>query len=323
MRFAFTDDQRALADGLRDMLARECTPAHVRAVWDADTGTDRELWSRLAEMGVIGLLAAEADGGMGASMVEAVLVFQELGRAAVPGPVIETAAVVVPALAGSDVVAELVNGRRVATAALDGLAVVPHAAAADVVLCPDGLLDLAGATTSDLHGIDHGRRLASVTGGTLTPVAFDIDAARERAALATAAFLVGAGETLITMAGDYARDRRQFGRPIGSFQAVKHLLADALLRVEFAKAPLHRAAWSLTVDDPDQARDVSMAKVLADEAAHAASRAALQVHGAIGYTWESDLHLWMKKVWALERTAGTTSFHRHRVRDAILGGRAG
>lgn len=319
MRFAFTDDQLAFAAGLRELLTAECTAAHVRAVWDGDSGWDPALWARLAEMGVTGLLVDESAGGFGASMVDAVLLFQELGRAIVPGPVIETVAIAAPALAGTQWSDGLLDGTVVATAALDGDESVPHARAAQIALVPDGVLELAGARLIDQHGIDHGRPLAAIEGGTRHGHAFDLPAARERAAVATAAYLIGAGEAMIDLAGEYARARHQFGRPIGSFQAVKHLLADALLRVEFAKAPTYRAAWSLSVGADDVERDVSMAKALANEAAHAASRAAIQVHGAIGYTWECDLHMWMKKVWALERAYGTTSRHRRRVSAAVLG----
>jgi alkylation response protein AidB-like acyl-CoA dehydrogenase len=126
---------------------------------------------------------------------------------------------------------------------------------------------------------------------------------------------------MLAIAGDYARDRRQFGQPIGAFQAVKHLMADALLKVEFARPAIYRAAWSFANDTPDRARDVSMAKSLASDAALKAARSALQVHGAIGYTWECDLQLYMKKAWALAPAWGSASSHRRRVADAVLGPR--
>lgn len=320
MRFAFSDDQITFAEALRELLNAECTPAHVRAVWDAGSGFDSTLWERLADMGVTGMMVDESDGGFGASMVDAVLLFQELGRAIVPGPVIESFAIAAPALVGTPWIAGLIDGTVVATAALDADEIVPHAEIAHVVLVPDGVVELENARLVDQHGIDHGRSLASVQGGSRSAHSFDLAAAHGRAAVATAAYLIGAAEAMIDMSGEYARERKQFGRPIGSFQAVKHLLADALLKVEFAKAPTYRAAWSLSVDADDAERDVSMAKALANEAAHAASRAAIQVHGAIGYTWECDLHMWMKKVWALERAHGTTSWHRRRVSSAVLHG---
>lgn len=321
MRFAFTDDQRLFADALRTMLTEQCTPATVRAVWDDERGIDADLWARLAEMGVIGMLVPEADGGMGATMVDAVLLLRELGRAIVPGPVVESMAVAGPALAGTPWAGRIASGEVVATAGIDGTDHVPHAAVANVVMTPDGLIDLDGAEITDAGGLDGGRLLGLVSGGAaidLGGVAVDLDAARDRGALATAAYLIGAAEAMIDLAGEYARQRHQFGKPIGSFQAVKHLLADALLKVEFAKAPTYRAAWSLAEGEVTVARDVSMAKALANEAAHATSRAAMQVHGAIGYTWEADLQLWMKKVWALERAYGTTTWHRRRVSAAVL-----
>ncbi len=322
MRFAFTEDQRDFADALRAMLSEQCSPSAVRAVWDDGLGHDASLWARLVEMGVIGMLVSEDDGGLGGSMVDAVLLFQELGRAIVPGPVIESMAIVGPALAGTPWARQIANGETVATAALDDTEHVPHTAVATAMLTADGLVDLADAEVTDAGGIDGGRLLGIVDGGRavdLGDTVIDVEAARDRAALATAAYLIGAAEAMIDLAGEYARQRHQFGKPIGSFQAVKHLLADALLKVEFAKAPTYRAAWSLSVGEDTVARDVSMAKALANEAAHATSRAAMQVHGAIGYTWEADLQLWMKKVWALERAYGTTTWHRRRVSAAVLG----
>lgn len=308
MRFAFTDDQKLFAEGLRDLLAKECTPAHVRAAWDDGTGHDVTLWNHLAEMGVFGMLVPERAGGLGGTEVDLVLLLEELGRAAVPGPIFETAAVVAPALG---------DAATVGTAALDGSPYVPHAHVASLVLVPGGVLRAAGATITPIDAIDGGRRLFTVDG----PVeAFDYDEALafDRGALAAAAYLVGLSERMIDVAAEYARQREQYGRPIGVNQAVKHLLADALLKVEFAKPAVYRAAWSVAEDEPTRARDVSMAKAFASDAAYRTSRSAMQVHGAIGYTWEADLQLWMKKAWALQRAWGDATFHRRRVAEVIL-----
>jgi hypothetical protein len=132
------------------------------------------------------------------------------------------------------------------------------------------------------------------------------------------AVLVGVADRLIAMAAQYANERSQFGKPIGSFQAVKHQLADALVRVEFARPVVYRAAWSLAEGDPDAGLHASMAKAMASEAATVAARTALQVHGAIGYTWEHDLHLWMKRAWALAAAWGDAAAHRARVLDILL-----
>jgi alkylation response protein AidB-like acyl-CoA dehydrogenase len=309
MRFAFTDDQTLFAEGLRDLLAKECRPARVRAAWDDGAGHDATLWDHLAEMGVFGMLVPEAAGGLGGTEVDLVLLLEELGRAAAPGPVLETAAVVAPALGDAAVVG---------TAALDGSPYVPHAQVASVVLVPGGVLRLEDATLSPVDGIDGGRRLFAVEDAEVEPLDYDEELAFDRGALAAAAYLVGLGERMIDVAAEYARQREQYGRPIGVNQAVKHLLADALLKVEFAKPAVYRAAWSVAEREPTRSRDVSMAKAFASDAAYRSSRSAMQVHGAIGYTWEADLQLWMKKAWALQRAWGDATFHRRRVADAVL-----
>ena len=316
MKFSFTDDQRLFADGLRQMLASECTPSHVREVWEDGTGHSPALWNQLAEMGVLSILVPEANGGMGASVVDAVLLFQELGRAGVPGPVLEHMVAVAPALAATEWGPGLVDGSVVGTASLDDSPYVAHAAAASLVLRCNTVV--TGYECEDADGMDGGRRIATVSGGTETEVTFDVEQTVLGLTLASAGYLVGLGERMIDIAAEYARQREQFGKPIGSFQAVKHLMSDALLAVEFAKAPLYRAAHSLATGADTVVRDVSMAKALANEGAYKASRSSMQVHGGIGYTWEADLQLFMKKAWALQRAYGDTTFHRRRVSRAVL-----
>ncbi|HET7719608.1 MAG TPA: acyl-CoA dehydrogenase family protein, partial [Acidimicrobiales bacterium] len=166
--------------------------------------------------------------------------------------------------------------------------------------------------------VDGARRAATVTheGTTGDPVTEDpavIDLARDRGALGTAAFLVGLSQAMVDLTVGYVTERKQFGQPIGSFQAVKHHLANAALAIEFARPATWNAAWSIAQGLPTRARDVSTAKVLAAEAADIAGRAALQCHGAIGYTVEADLHLFQKRAWALARTWGDTAHHTDRV----------
>jgi alkylation response protein AidB-like acyl-CoA dehydrogenase len=135
----------------------------------------------------------------------------------------------------------------------------------------------------------------------------------DRAAAGSAALLIGLADRMITMASDYAKERQQFGQPIGSFQAVKHLLADARIALEFARPATYRAAWSLATAQPTTSHDASMAKAMASDAADRAARVALQVHGAIGYTWECDLHFFMKRTWALSKAWGDAATHRQLV----------
>jgi alkylation response protein AidB-like acyl-CoA dehydrogenase len=144
-----------------------------------------------------------------------------------------------------------------------------------------------------------------------------VDLAFDRGALGTAAVLIGLGQRMLDLTVGYVSERKQFGVPIGSFQAVKHHLANAAKDLAFARPAVYRAAWSLATDDPARVRDVSMAKAMASDAAERAGRAALQCHGAIGYTMEYDLHLFLKRAWALERAWGDAVFHRDRVAGAI------
>jgi alkylation response protein AidB-like acyl-CoA dehydrogenase len=147
-----------------------------------------------------------------------------------------------------------------------------------------------------------------------------ISRTKDRAATATAGVLLGLADRMISMASRYALERKQFGKQIGSFQAVKHHLANALIRLEFARPVVYRAAWSIDTDDAESTIHASMAKAHASEAAQVSARVALQVHGAIGYTWEHDLHMWMKRAWALASSWGDASFHRALVVQALVSG---
>jgi len=349
MRFAFTTDQLAFADGLGALLDNECTPPVVRAAWDDGTGHSPTLWDQLGQLGLFGLLVPTSAGGFGGSLVDAVALFERLGAAAVPGPVIEqvvaAGALSRPDVAGTGALPSsltldaVADGSQVVALAPGGVGTadipvaVPHGNVANVVLAPDGVLAGFGATP--LPSLDGGRVLATVAGGSTEPMP-DLGWGGATAgtgadgngpgwladamALAVGAQMVGLAAAMVDQAADYARQRHQFGKPIGSFQAVKHLLADALLAVDFARAPLWRAAWSLDEGMPTAPADVSAARVLTDNAAATAARSALQVHGAIGYTWECDLHLWMKKVWALQSSWGDASWHRRRVGRWLLAG---
>jgi alkylation response protein AidB-like acyl-CoA dehydrogenase len=176
----------------------------------------------------------------------------------------------------------------------------------------------SACTVHATPALDQGRDLATVhwplSADTLVAYGVAAEASvalmADRGAAGSAAFLIGLADRMITLAADYAKDRHQFGKPIGSFQAVKHLLANARVKLEFARPATYRAAWSLATAQPTVSRDASMAKAMASDAADLAARVALQVHGAIGYTWESDLHFFMKRTWALSKAWGDAPTHR-------------
>ena len=328
MRFSFTEDQLLFRDAVRDFLEKECDPPAVRAAWASETGRSPERWRKLADLGVVGLTVPEQHGGLGLDEIDLVLVLEESGRAALPEPLVETAAVGAPLLrdAGvTDWLPRIAAGDAIVTVGFAPGAPVADAHVADVlVLAHGGELHAVGRDQVTLEArpvLDAGRRLFGVdwkpsretrlaTGDGATVLR---KAAFDRGALAASAQLVGIADRLIALAAEHARQREQFGKPIGSFQAVKHLLADALLAVDFARPVVYRAAWSVARDVETRARDVSMAKAYASDAATAAARRALQVHGAIGYTWEHDLHLWMKRAWSLSTAWGDAGWQRARL----------
>ena len=250
--------------------------------------------------------------------MELVLAFEQLGRAALPGPLIETVAVVPSLLTSAGAVADLPKiaaGELLATVAIPPF--VPFAVDADAaglaLLLADGDLHRSPAVTTQ-RSIDPTRSLSELGRG---EVIGSLESrgpamrAYDLGALACSAQVLGLGTALVEMSTTYAGQRIQFGRPVGSFQAVKHLLADAHVGLELARPLVYGAA--LSVGTPEHGRDVSAAKVACSEAAYRASRAALQVHGAIGYTAEFDLSLWLTKVRALYSAWGTVAQHRRRV----------
>jgi alkylation response protein AidB-like acyl-CoA dehydrogenase len=337
--FRFTDDQWLLQTTLRDFLAKEHRPEALRHLWETESGRSRALWKQLAEIGVPGLLVPEAHGGMGLSELEAVLIHEEAGRAALAEPLIQTMAVAAPLL--RELGGALADEWLPRIAAGDAVVAVGHPATpfvedahvADLLLLPasDGALYAVARAEARLTlqpATDPSRRLASV--------AFDaaraeriadgerahalLGAALDRAALACAAQALGACDRMVELSVAYTAQRKQFGKPIGSFQAVKHMLANVKVKLEYARPVVARAAFSVANGSRQRAAHVSMAKLVATEAARLAARSALQCHGAIGYTWEQDLHLWMRRAWSLDQSWGRAPFHLARVRDAILGG---
>jgi alkylation response protein AidB-like acyl-CoA dehydrogenase len=311
VRFAFTDEQLAMRDAVRAFLDKECPPKVVRDAWTNDTGRSG-LWSRLGELGVLGVLAPEAHGGFGGNYLDLVLLLEETGRAALPEPVVEHAAVAVPLL--DDARAEAAAGGDMTVTVAPASGLVLYADTADLVLLGDRFVEPGALQLRRHESVDGSRRLFAVAAPpTSTPLA-----SVDRAALGVAAQLIGLADRMLTMTVEYAKERRQFGVPIGSFQAVKHHLADVALALEFARPLVYRAAWSIARIDGDRSVHVAMAKARASEAALRAGRVALQVHGAIGYTTEYDLHLWMKRAWALAASWGDAAWHDARVGRAIL-----
>jgi alkylation response protein AidB-like acyl-CoA dehydrogenase len=350
MQFGFSDDQLLLQSTVRDFLRKECPPDVVRTMWASDSGHAPALWAQLAELGVLGALVPDAHGGLGLDERDLVLLLEETGRAALPLPVVATAAVAVPLLcelAETGRAGAALAGRWLPRiAAGEALVAVGHpenpfvadAAAADLLLLvrEDALHAVErapgdGSARPEIHCVhqpanDPGRRIYSVEwqASGETQVAAGavarrlLDAAFERGALACAAQLLGATEQLLALAVAYAGQREQFGRPIGAFQAIQHQLADVKVQLEYARPVVYKAAWAVACRAPSRRVDVSHAKLAAGAAGELAARRALQVHGAIGYTWEQDLHLWMRRAWSLALDWGAAPLHLARVSEFVL-----
>jgi len=339
MDFTFTEDQLLFQSSVREFFAGEVTPERIRASWEREDGRDPELWRQLAELGLTGVTVPEAFGGLGMSELDFVLLAQECGYVALPEPLVHSALVAVPALRGlggdlaSRWLPRIAAGEAKVVVGLEQNLLVEDAHIADLLLIQQGeaWYALTPEVVSLCHNesVDPSRRLFTVTvaddaepcctgaqARTLTAATLD------RGALGCAAQALGLAQRMVDLAVAYSTDRHQFGKPIGSFQAVKHLLANVAVRLEYARAPVHRAAYSVARGEEAAARAVSHAKLAACEAANLAAKHSIQVHGAMGYTWEVDLHIFMKKAWALANTWGDTAFHKGRVADYIFSGSA-
>jgi alkylation response protein AidB-like acyl-CoA dehydrogenase len=315
MDFTPTSDQLALAEGVREFCARRYDEEALRA----QTPADAALWRDLGGLGVFALRQPEPEGA-GLGVAEAAITFEELGRALVPGP-----------LVGSHLAAGLVDG------AAEGEAIVTlvDATTDPVVVEHSALITDALAFRTDavahvgadsLKGEPAGLPVDPLTpvlrlDGAVpdgTAVTTDVTTLLMVGAVLTAAYQLGIAESMTQRSVSYAKEREQFGRPIGTFQAVKHMCADMLVRAELAKAAVYAAA--VTLDDPEvgePSRAAAIAKLLADEAATLNAKTAIQVHGGMGFTWEMPLHLYLKRAWLLATTFGTVDEHALALADAV------
>lgn len=339
MNFTFSEDQLLLQQTVREFLAGECSIAWVREQWDSATGRSPEFWQKLTEIGIPGLLISEAQGGLEMDEIDFVLLLEETGRAALTEPVIATALVAArvfqelnSAALQSEWLPRIASGDALIATGSPVNPFVADAHIADLILLPGAdairLLAPDDVRLTPLASNDPGRRIFSLAwDDSKARVVARGEAARQicaaaldRGAMACAAQALGVCDQLIEMSVSYASQRKQFGVPIGSFQAVKHMLANVKVELEYARSLVYRAAHSVAHASDARGIDVSMAKVAACEAAVNAAKVSLQVHGAIGYTWEQDLHVWMRRAWSLDLAWGDRAFHRSRVTAGIIEG---
>lgn len=298
-----TDEQRELQSTVA-RFAADRFPIEVVRAWGEPGGFDRARWAELAGLGTFAIAVPEDQGGVGLGVAYAVLVHEALGGALTPGPLVAASVLsgLVPGVAEGEVVPALVwhDG--------DGPAMVEHLRDADVVvvLGPDGARSLDPATLDGVEltpsdPVTPVSRVAGLPDGTSIGGPDDAARLRQLGSLLASAELVGLAEAALALAVGYAQERQQFGRAIGSFQGLKHLMADAYVRQELARS----AVWAagVTADEPeagDLARAVAGAKVLAARAATENGKTCVQVHGGMGFTWEVDAHLYLKRAWVLE-----------------------
>lgn len=357
MEFGLTASQQLLKDNARKFFAGECPMDKVRRLMETDTAYDETLWADMTAQGYTGVIFSEEFGGVGLGKVELILLMEEAGRALLPGPFFSTvvlAGAVIDCVASvalkQKYLAPICSGDARSTVAMleanaswDSVDVriatlngrltgeklfVPDANVADfiIIVVRDGIfvaeatapgIDIQPMKTLDLTRKQYAvrfngtpvERLGNVTG---------LARALDIASTALAAEMVGGMQCTLDMTVEYAKMRKQFGKPIGMFQAVQHQCADMYLETESARSAAYYAAWALEENVPDAAVAVSIAKMYASDAARTVGNRGIQIHGGMGFTWENDLHLYYRRAKASETTFGDSTYHRERIARLVF-----
>ena len=337
MDFELSDDQVALRSAARSLLDDLASPARVRAVVDAGGGIDDGLWSAMVDQGWPGVAVPGSVGGLDLGVVELALLLEEVGAHVAPAPVLQQALALDALVAGgapTELVEPLLAGATLGTAAFKPVAEsggrlsgrpepVVHAPSARVLVVrsEDALWAVDGISSTAEPAMDRTRALGWVDLDDAVAVRLGGVDAVERfidlGALGHAGELLGAASRALDLAVEHAKEREQFGRPIGSFQAVKHRCADMLVDVEGMRSAVLHAAWTLGAGHPDRSVAASTAKAWCSEAGRRVMAGALQVHGGIGFTWEHDLHLYVKRAQLDAVSFGDAPWHRTRLAQML------
>jgi alkylation response protein AidB-like acyl-CoA dehydrogenase len=357
MQFGLSESQEFLKDSARKFFAGECPSSEIRRLMETDTAYDAALWAKLADQGYTGIIFPEEYGGVGLGKVELMLLMEEAGRALLPGPFFSTVVLAGSVLdaVGSPThkkkyLAPICRGEARATVAILEASAswnpsdvqltaangkltgeklfVSDAAVANFILvvARNGVFIVdakaPGLKISPMSAMDLTRKLYVVEFkdtpaeelGALTnlPRAFDV------ASAALAAELVGGMQRTLDITVEYAKTRKQFGKPIGMFQAVQHQCADMYLETESSRSAVHYAGWALEENAPDAPVAVSIAKMYASDAGRTVGNRGIQIHGGMGFTWENDLHLYYRRAKASENAFGDATFHRERIASLII-----
>jgi alkylation response protein AidB-like acyl-CoA dehydrogenase len=334
MNFDFTDDQRSIKSTAKDFLAARYKPEKLREL--AESGEyDDAIWNEMAELGWAGLFIDEEHQGQGLGMVELVVLMEELGYALAPSPFFSNAAAgLLIQHAGSDeqkakYLPGIASGEATGTVGVlsNGSApLVPDAETAAVIVLVDGdqavIVERSDATIEPVEAMDMTRKFARVSAGGGEALPGDVQAGLDRVATALAAELTGIAQRTMEMAVDYAKERKQFDRAIGAYQAVSHRCAQMLMEVESARALTYFAGYAADSEPEALSLAASAAKAYASDAGWRVSASSLQCHGGIGFTWEHDLHFFLKRAKTDAHLFGTARQHRDRVAELSMAGAA-
>ena len=357
MQFGLSESQEFLKDSARKFFAGECPSTEMRRLMETATAYDALLWSKLTHQGYTGIIFPETYGGVGLGKVDLMLLMEEAGRVLLPGPFFSTVVLagsilntvstpenkqkyLAPICKGEVRATAAIletgaswNPRDVQMSAANGKlsgekCFVSDAAIADfmIVVARNGIFlvdsKAGGLKISPMSGMDLTRKLYAVEFNNTPaeqigspkdlPQAFDI------ATAALSAELVGGMQRTLEITVEYAKTRKQFGKPIGMFQAVQHQCADMYLETESARSAVYYAGWALEENSPDAARAVSIAKMYTSDAARTVGNRGIQIHGGMGFTWENDLHLYYRRAKASETAFGDATFHRERIASMVI-----
>ncbi|MBZ5507674.1 MAG: acyl-CoA/acyl-ACP dehydrogenase [Acidobacteriia bacterium] len=361
MQFGLSESQQILKDTARKFFAGESPVAAVRKAMETETAYDAALWAKLAEQGFTGIITPEEFGGMGLGKVELILLMEEAGYALLPGPFFSTVALagaVIDACASAEqkkkYLARIAGGQARSTVALVEAAgswdpgslkistadnkltgtklFVTDAAVADfiIVVARDGIFAVdakaAGLHIEPMKGMDLARKIYSVefknTPAEKLANTSGLASALDVATAALCAEMVGGMQRALELTVAYAKTRKQFGKPIGIFQAVQHLCADMYLETESSRSATYYAAWALEENTADATAAISVAKMYSSDASRTVGNRGIQVHGGMGFTWENDLHLYYRRAKASETMLGDATFHRERIARLVVDGAA-
>ncbi|HEV2990621.1 MAG TPA: acyl-CoA dehydrogenase family protein [Candidatus Angelobacter sp.] len=357
MQFGLSESQQILKDNARKFFAGECPITEVRRLMETPTAYDASLWTKMAEQGFTGIISPEEYGGLGLGKVELILLMEEAGFALLPGPFFSTVALAAPifdTLGTPDqkkkYLSPICNGQARSTVAMleagaswdpDDLQIsardgkltgqklfVTDAAVADsiIVVARNGIFVVdakaPGLTVTPMSSMDITRKQYALKfSNTPAEKLGELNALNHALDISTAALvgeLVGGMQRCLDLTVQYAKTRKQFGKPIGSFQAVQHQCSDMYLETESSRSAAYYAAWALEENAPDAATAVSIAKMYASDASRTVGNRGIQIHGGMGFTWENDLHLYYRRAKASETALGDATFHRERIARLVI-----